>query len=199
MEKIMNKATLSAEQLATLSQVPASEIEYWHQRGQHNAAWPVDIESFSSKRYSYRDALAIEIARQMNDDSGICGGPSVLEGLRIVSYTGAVPLYFDYTVSQPHVAKALTDCWLAVFSSRHSCDEWGRGKSVPVTSFGASEYWSSMHVVGSFDQVTREIKQAMTDDTLRYPDTDPGRVFMANVSAADRRLRKRASDLGIHV
>lgn len=193
------KDTISAAEIAKLSQVPPSEVDYWRARSKHMARWPIDIRAFATDRYSYGDALAVEIARQLNDDSGISSGPSVLESLRVVSYAGAVPLYFEYLSAAPHLAKALTDFWLAVSSSRNSCDESSRMESIRVTNFGPAEYWSNMHFAGSFSQVIEQVRQWMTRETTEYPDADPSRLFMANVSAADRRLRARAEEIGIRI
>ena len=195
----ISKHTISAIQLAGLSQVKPEEVDYWLARNEKTASWPIELESAVSKNFRYGDALAVEIARQLNDDTGVTSGPSILESLRIVSYSAAVPLYFEYIAGQPHLAKAMTDFWLAVSSARNSWGARPRGNTPELTGFGSAEYWSNMHFTGSFDQVCVAVKQWMTKETTEYPDTDPGRVFMVNVSTADRRLRKRAKELQIGI
>ena len=194
-----SKHTISAAQLAELSQVKPEEIDYWVARNEKTASWPIELNSAISKKFCYGDALAVEIARQINDNTGITSGPSVLESLRIVSYSAAVPLYFEYIAGQSHLAKAMTDFWLAVSSARNSWGPGPRGNTPELTSFGSAEYWSNMHFTGSFDQVCLAIKQWMTKETTEYTDTDPGRVFMVDISTADRRLRKRAGEMSIEI
>jgi hypothetical protein len=143
--------------------------------------------------FSYGDALAIEIARQLSDYCGL----ALPEALRVVFYTDAVGGYRNYGVA--HVAKALTDFWAAIVGARNTLKTKGVRGSIEITGFGEEEFWSTSHFHGSFDQIVSGIKDMMTQDGFEYPDTDFSRVFMANVSAADRRLRQRARDLGIPV
>lgn len=139
-------------------------------------------------------ALKIEVARQLSDNAGL----SMQEALRIVAYTGGVDGYERYGCRFMLHDKA-ADFWAAIVGARNS---WGdpepRG-SIDVTGFGLAEFWSTSHYKGSFGFVTDSIKDRMSREDLTQPDTDPARVFMVNISAADRRLRKRAADLGIAI
>jgi hypothetical protein len=136
-------------------------------------------------RYPYAAALGIEVARQLHDDSGV----PLAEGLRISSYTGAVRGFFGHSGAD--------DFWIAIVAARN---DWGDGPrgTWPVTGFGPQEFWSTMHFAGTFDQVIAAIKDWMTGDASEYG-ASPARIFMANVSTADRRLRKRAAALGIQI
>lgn len=140
-------------------------------------------------------ALKIEVARQLSDNSGL----PLLESLRIVSYTGAVDHYDRYDCKSALNDKA-ADLWMAIVGARNTWggDEPRRG-SIEVTNFGPTEFWSTAHYKGSFAFVTDSILERMTRESLDYPDADVARVFMANVSAADRRLRKRAAEFGIEI
>lgn len=147
-------------------------------------------------RYPWTAALALEVARQLADDKGL----PIIAALNIVSYTGAIEHYASYSPASGLAAdeKADTDFWAAIVGTRNT---WGTeprsGSSFGVTSFGPGEFWSTSHYHGTFDQMTADIKSRMIRDTIGHSDSDPARVFMVNVSAADRRLRKRAADLKI--
>jgi hypothetical protein len=91
----------------------------------------------------------------------------------------------------------MTDFWIAVSSARNTWGASPRGKTPAVTGFGAAEYWSNMHFSGSYDQVSKAIKQWMTKETVDYPDTDPARILWVNVSSAERRLQRRAATLSL--
>lgn len=137
--------------------------------------------------YAFNDALAIELARQLSEQSGL----SLSSALRFVSYTGAVDHYASHLKQYPSDRKADCDFWAAMSTIRSTAS----GDTVPraaLTSFGSSEYWSSLHFHGTFDEVTSGLKSQMIRDAAIYPEADFARVFMTNVSAADRRLRERA-------
>lgn len=134
--------------------------------------------------YSLADALAIELARQLSDYYGL----SLPAALQAVAYTGAIEHYQNAGKGE--------DFWIGVTGTRNTWGDSERG-SVPVTSFGPSEFWSTMHFHGSFGDVTGQVKAQMERDSAEYPHSDFARLFMANVSAADRRLQKRIGDLGL--
>lgn len=188
----MTNHRIPAADLARLTQAQENDLGYWGARSELTASWPVEIDSDATRGYTYADALAVEIARQLHDNSGV----PMLEALRIVAYTGAVPRFFEHAAKQPHLAKAVTDFWAAITSARNTWGKTPRGKT-PVTSFGPGEYWATMHFAGSFDHVAQQIKVSMAKEGIDYPDSDTARIFWVNASAADRRLRKRAADLQI--
>ncbi|MGE0565818.1 MAG: hypothetical protein AB7O50_15025 [Pseudolabrys sp.] len=143
-------------------------------------------------------ALAIEIARQLSDDSGL----PLLAALDAVQYTGAIGHFAGHEGrrSQP-TRRADTDFWVGVLGIR---SDWGTSsrEGWPVTGFGPGECWMKGHYDGTFDQVTAAIKSRMVRDTVDPDDVDAAdhaRLFMTNVSAAARRLSKRAKDLGIEI
>lgn len=71
--------------------------------------------------------------------------------------------------------------------------------SFPVTLFGSAEYWSSAHFSGTLAHINRDIAEYVSSVESDHPDSDPARIILTNVSAADRRLRKRAAALNIRV
>jgi hypothetical protein len=135
-------------------------------------------------RFTYPDALIIEVARQLQDDGGM-------------PMAAASKLVWNAGIDVP--PQSGDDYWIAIVRYRNT---WGgstpRG-SIPVTEVGASEYWSSSHFSGSFAEVSKSIAEEIGNTATAHPDSDPARIFMANVSTADRRLRKRAAALGIQV
>lgn len=142
----------------------------------------------SNRKFSLPDALAIEVARTLSDKDGV----PLVEAFRLIVYTMAVEHY----IARSYNGTGAPDFWLAVTASRNTWGASQRG-SVPVTSFGPKEYWAELHFTGSFGEVTGEIATWIGRDQVQHPDSDPARIIFANVSAADRRLRKRAADLGI--
>lgn len=141
-------------------------------------------------------ALTMEIARQLSDD----GGLPLVDALQAVSYTGAVKHFASHEGRHSHPThRADTDLWVGVLGIR---SDWGTSprEGWPVTGFGAGECWMRGHFEGTFDQVTAAVKSRMVRDTVDVDGidfADHARLFMTNVSAADRRLRKRAKELGI--
>lgn len=196
----------SADRALTLSPIEAAAIS-------RSVNWPLNLDAIYKREYRYEDALAVEIARQLSDDTSASAGPSMSNSLSIVGYTGAVPDYLDFASRERPLAKALTDFWVAVASARHTWDDDAPRGSFPVTAFGESEYWSSIRFTGTFDQITEAAKHWMTEETTRYAeasphiddDADPARIFLVNVSAAARRLEGRVNktslgeELGIKV
>lgn len=174
---------LTLKQLADLHQVSAAEM-----RKILSEPSPMAIAAFK-RDFDFSDALEIEIARQMSDNAGVPLG----EALRLSAYATAVNCYFAQKKSD---AGSRQDFWLAVTASRNTRGSEARG-SLPVTGFGPGEYWAEMHYTGSFGAIMGEISESIGRDQILHPDSDPARIFMANVSAAERRLRKRAVDLGI--
>jgi len=144
----------------------------------------------SGIRYSFSEALAIEAARQFADDGGI----SLENALRITGPN--IAQYFQ--PRERHVGKTLADFWIGVARARNTWGSAPRG-SYPVTSFGAGEYWSGVHFFGSLHRVMAEIIHWQQHDEYEHPESDPATIFLSNISAADRRLRKRAADLGIKI
>lgn len=149
---------------------------------------PTVIDPFKT-RFNFSDALELEIARTLSDKDGL----PLSEALRLSAYTMAVD---SYLAGQQSSNGAGQDFWLAVTASRNTWGSAPRGMT-PVTSFGPGEYWAEMHYIGSLGTIMGEISESIGRDQVQYPDSDPARIFMCNVSAADRRLRKRAADLGI--
>lgn len=141
------------------------------------------------RRFSYADALEIEVARQLSDNSGV----PINEALRLGVYAMAVQAYLD-----GGSAETRGDFWMAVVASRNTWGKSPRG-SWPVTGFGPKEYWAELHFTGSLGAITGEISEWIGRDQANHPDSDPARIVMANVSTADRRLRKRAAELGIAI
>jgi len=141
-------------------------------------------------RYSYLEALAIEAARQLADD----GGLSMENAMRIVG--SGVANFFNS--SDQNRSKVLSDFWVGVARARNSWGKEPRG-AYPATSFGPSEYWSGAHFFGSLDRVFGELRYWQQHDEDAHPDSDSAAIFLSNISAADRRLRKRAAELGIRI
>lgn len=190
-----NTEPLDMEALAKLSQVPPSFLTELFQLPELSGAFlPGDLNLHFRGKFQFIDALAIEVARQMSDDSGIL----LKEAVRLVSYTGAVTEFIGRENPTQSAAKADSDFWLSVLGARASWGDQPRGKW-PVTGFGPGECWHRMHFTGAFDAITTCMLEWMQHDEAEWPDSDPARIFMANVSAADRRLRKRAGELGITV
>jgi hypothetical protein len=135
-------------------------------------------------QFNYSDALMIEVVRQMHDDDGI-------------SMTAASKIVWNAGIGAPR--EDGSDHWIAVVRYRNT---WGaatpRG-SVPVTEMGPGEYWSSLHFSGSLGEVTTAITAEISRSAKEHPDSDPARILLANVSTADRRLRKRAAALDIKI
>jgi hypothetical protein len=176
--------TLSASQIAPLFNWSTTRM---HELAAKNEIPLIASESFRvfshEDAYTYRDILMIEVARQMHDDGGI-------------PMTTASKLVWNAGVE---AREGDADYWIAVVRYRNT---WGgstdRG-SLPVTEIGPGEYWSSAHFSGSFAEVSRSIADDIGNTAKDIPDCDPARIFMANVSTADRRLRKRAAELGIQI
>ena len=175
---------LTLRQLAYLHQMTVPEMDRLI-----SAPAPKAIDFFKGN-FTSSDALEIEIARQMSDNDGI----PLNEALRLSLYASAVKSYVTQqaAVSSPH------DFWFAVMASRNTWGTAPRG-SWPITGFGSNEYWAEMHYSGSLGAIMGEISEWIGRDQANHPDSDPSRIVMCNVSAADRRLRKRAVELGIEL
>ncbi len=148
--------------------------------------WP-NPRPHEAALHPYENALAFELARQLSDDGGI----SLPHAFVQVSYASAVEQFLS--------ADRDSDQWMAVMESRN---DWGRDQresypSFPATSFGPGEYWSKARFFGSFGDVMIKIGARIYQESMETPEPDPARIILANVSAADRRLRKRAAELGI--
>lgn len=185
-----SRGSIALPTLALLSQMTAERLEALVIDGDMpNDNLAGDINLHFAGRYEYADALAIEVARQLHDAQGL----PLSEALRIVSYCRSGQ--FDRPKSDSNIE---SDMWVAILGTRETWGASPRG-SFPVTDFGQGEYWRTMHFAGTFDFVTAEIRAEVARDERLQPDSDPARIFFANVSAADRRLRRRAADLGIVV
>ncbi|MCW5694555.1 MAG: hypothetical protein KIT48_19520 [Pseudolabrys sp.] len=139
-------------------------------------------------RYSYREALAIEAARQLTDD----GGLSMESAMRIV--ISNIGRYFEYRCSDS--GKTDSDFWIGVTRARNTWDQAKEPRgSYPVTSFGPGEFWSGNHYAGALAEVLTTTQEWQRHDEQMYPESDPAAIFLTNISAADRRLRQRAGDL----
>jgi len=178
------KGSLTLKQFADINQMSVENMRALIKN--HEMLLPFD--SFK-REFAYGDALAIEVARQLADKDGV----PLAEAVRLTSYTSAV----DHYMARPYNGTGATDFWLAVTGSRNTWGDLPRG-SWPVTGFGPKEYWAELHFTGSLGEITGEIATWIGRDQVQHPDSDPARIIFANVSAADRRLRKRAADLGIN-
>jgi hypothetical protein len=140
---------------------------------------------------TYGRAVAIEVARQLSDN----GGLPMSTAAKVCLNTAAVAGYFKHGEG----SGLLSDYWVGIVQSRNSWNESVSRSWVPVTNFGEREYWATTHYGGSLAEVYSWMTYEMVLNEQQHPDSDPARIFMANVSAADRRLRKRAAELGIEI
>ena len=173
---------LDAAALAKLSQRSAKEL---HKQALADELPVVVAENFltfsANSEFDYSDALAIEVSRQLSDDGGLC----MKAAAKLVGNIVA-----DLTDEN-------SDQWIAIVRNRNP---WPAGESRgswPVTDFGDAEFWSSAHFAGSLQSVTDSISQMVASDRDDRASSEPARIFMTNVSTADRHLRKRAASLGI--
>jgi len=177
----MDKPALSAGDFARLVEASHSDLQAWRAFCEAKASWPENLDSHFDGHYRYSDALAVEVARQLSENNGICAGPRMEEAIQFAAYAGAVAFYLEDSA-----APLSGDYWAAVVSTRNA-----------APNATTAEYWSSMRFTGTLDQIMREISASLAREAADYPEAAPSRVFMVNVSAADRRLRKRAAALGI--
>lgn len=188
------KDGLSLQQFADLNQMSVEDMPSLINSHEILFSFTLPQESrllHSFKReFTFSDALAVEVARQLADKDGV----PLTEAFRLIAYTNAIENY----AARSYNGNGAPDFWLAVTGSRNT---WGASRrgSVPVTGFGPKEYWAELHFTGSFGEVTGEIAIWIGRDQVQHPDSDPARIILANVSAADRRLRKRAAELGIEL
>lgn len=131
-----------------------------------------------SAEFSYLQVLAMETARQFSDDGGL-----PLRAASQIVANAMAPFPDDGS-----------DLWIGVVSNRNT-GSVGHRYIYPATSFGGDEYWSSAHVAGSFDEVGAKLKDLIATEAELYPDSDPARILLVNVSAADRRLARRINAL----
>jgi hypothetical protein len=183
--KVIAKGGLALKQFATLNQMTVEAMR--SMINSHEMILPFDR---FKREFTYLDALEIEVARQLADKDGV----PLTEAVQLTSYTSAVGHY----AQRSYNGTGAPDFWLAVTASRNTWGDHPRG-SWPVTGFGPNEYWAELHFTGSFGEVTGEIAIWIGRDQVQHPDSDPARIILANVSAADRRLRKRAAELGIEL
>jgi hypothetical protein len=151
-----------------------------------------DYTKFSLQdTFSYADALEIEVARQLSDDHGI----PLRAASKLASNAGAA-----FALDISYGTKSASDFWVAIVQSRNTCPETSR-----PWAYGAKkstlpdEYWSSCYFSGTFAEASRAVADYIERQDEDVPDADASRVFMANASAADRRLRKRAAKIGVDI
>jgi hypothetical protein len=137
--------------------------------------------------FTYGDVLGIEVARQLHDD----GGMPLDDAAKLVWSAGVAVLWESSAKGAPR------DFWIAVVRHRNTWTPSRPRGSFPVTLFGPLEYWSSAHFSGLLADINRDIADYISRDERDHPDSDPARIILTNVSAADRRLRKRAADIGV--
>jgi hypothetical protein len=139
--------------------------------------------------FTYGDVLGIEVARQLHDD----GGMPMADAAKLVWSAGVAVLWESLGEGVPN------DLWIAVVRHRNTWTPSTPRGSFPVTLFGAVEYWSSAHFSGMLTDINRDIAVYVSATERDHPDSDPARIVLTNVSAADRRLRKRAAALGVRI
>lgn len=135
------------------------------------------------QQFSYDEALMVEVARQIHDDGGL--------PLAVASNIVWNGIDFADMRATPD------DYWVAVIRSRNTWDDSVQRGSWPVTLIGVGEYWSSAYFAGSLSHVQNKLSGYINQS--RETDSDPARILITNVSAADRRLRRRAAAKGIAV
>jgi hypothetical protein len=140
--------------------------------------------------FSYAEALLCEVTMQLSDD----GGMPFADASALVANAGLIAFFAMPAGALPRS----DDFWMGIARNRNTWGTTRRG-SWPVTHFGQSEYWSSAHFAGTLEVITREIRDFFQREEIEHPDSDPARIFLTNVSAADRRLRHRAAKLGMAV
>ena len=196
------RAMISFDDLARLSQMSIDALKAFIERPVpghpylKSGAYYLDGPS-SRGKFNYLAALRIEVARQLSDE-GWLSFPAAMDA---VVYTGALSAYSSETYAARFNPDR--DYWIAVLGARAN---WGQQPrdDWPVTSFGPDEVWTNGHYDGSYDAVVAAVKSRIMRDTISAeadgiePD-DFARMLIANVSAADRRLRKRAVALCINL
>lgn len=202
------KGGIALDALAKLSQMNAGDLQSvlgtkLPEYGDFSVEeFVLDVPAYDrrQKRFPLSAALAIEIARQLSDEGGI----PLVAAFKLIVYTGALR-HFEQRAGEKTRAEDRPDrdLWVAVLGARNT---WGNSprEGWPVSGFGADECWAYGHYEGTYDAITAAIKSRMIRDTVGadMDDIEPSdfaRVFMVNVSAADRRLHKRAADLGIKI
>lgn len=139
------------------------------------------------RNFTFADALAIEIARTLGDGLHV----PLKHALRLMTYAGAIEGYqqFDGEVGIDH---SIGDFWFAVMGLRADfADSQDRRGSIPVGTFGPSEFLVTAHFAGPMHQIAAEINGRMVRDEAGGEPVDPAWTVFANVSAAARRLRSR--------
>lgn len=141
-----------------------------------NIAWSSEFGVISvRRRYSLSEALTLEIARQLSELGGL---PLSTAFTMILSTLG------NPKPERLHDNEG--DVWIGVMGSRIvSGDE--RGKIAEA------------HFAGPLAKVSAKIATWIEHDQALYPNAYPARIFLTNVSTADRLLRRRAADLGINI
>lgn len=182
---------LRASEIARMLNLESSEL--FRLAKDHNA--PIicsdTFEQFALQdTFSYADALLCEVAMQLSDD----GGMSFADASFLVANAGLAG-FFSLSIG---MLSRSDDFWTGIARNRNTWGAAPRG-SWQVTHFGPSEYWSSAHFAGTLEAITQEIEEYIRRIEIEHPDSDPARIFLTNVSAADRRLRRRAAKLGITV
>ena len=143
---------------------------------------PSEIER--GKRLSFADALAVEVARSIQFELDI----PLSRALRLTSYAGGIEGFLDYRPNDQVVGRLLTDYWMAVVNLRSTHLENGARSDVAISG----------HYVGPLHQTMAEISNRFAKEEGDF-DADPSRMLLINISAANRRLRQRATSYGIGV
>ncbi len=142
------------------------------------------------RRFTYTQALAVEVARQWSDQNGL----PLRWALHLIACTDGIQKFAELC----RQTRYPSDFWIAVLSARNTWGSAPRG-TWPVAGFGKAEFWADNHFTGTLGSVAGEMSEWIGRDKFQYPDSDPARIFMCNVSAADRRLRKRAAEMNITI
>lgn len=152
--------------------------------------------AISNNRYVYADALTIEVANQISAD----GGVSLLVANDLIVMTCGVKRYQAATRagSAKLPDNKSDDFWIGVLKSRNSTTD-ENVRHPEISGLSDREHWSGAHASGSLASVIAELQRQITLDHELYPDADAARIFLVNISAADRRLQQRAARVGVRI
>lgn len=190
-------AGLKLQEFTELNQMPRDKFRSMLWRGKLHLPSRADGSLSGWTRYRYADALSVEVSRQISDRNGI-----TLEAAReIIVGSDAIRSFLNVrsvSTGSEWSDNPKADFWVGSVFFRNTWPAHKRRKT-EVSSFGPTEFWSSDHFSGTIEFVTKEIERWIEHTAEQYPDADPARIFLVNVSAADRRLRRRAEQFGIRV
>lgn len=139
----------------------------------------------------YIDALAVELARAIDDgrDIPLDSGASLERGLRMIAHCGAVEAFLAYKPNDPDQALVLTDFWVGIVAIS-APDK--KAPAIPTRDHRISGYY-----FGPKPSVDAEINLRIAFDEASRGDTEAYRVLHLNISAAARRLKRRAAERGV--